>query len=209
MSLQHCSIRGSTITNVLPPVELHFVLLSTPPPGNSFKLSCFHEYLCLGMISAQYSKVELQQPHPGCYQGLLCYKGPLGSLHGRLARSFLQFPLLPICLYRNNEKALKHSLNFIQGTPFSPTLQLKAWSKRQLTDITIRSSAFNGKNKFWPSFPSVKSLRYSLGIERINASKIHIFFLGTLLLPAIYLTDYAFYYHVNCSRLQGKKKKKY
>lgn len=32
-----------------------------------------------------------------------------------------------------------------------------------------------------------------------------LFSLGTLPLPAIYLTDYAFYYHVNCFRLQEKK----
>lgn len=92
------------------------------------------------------------------------------------------------------------------GTAFSPPLKLKVWTKCQLTDITFHSSDFNGKNKFWQSFPSVKSLGYSLGIERINASKIHIFFLGTPLLPAIYLTDYAFYYHVNCFRLKEKKK---
>lgn len=91
------------------------------------------------------------------------------------------------------------------GTAFSPPLKLKVWTKCQLTDITFHSSDFNGKNKFWQSFPSVKSLGYSLGIERINASKIHIFFLGTPLLPAIYLTDYAFYYHVNCFRLKEKK----
>lgn len=112
----------------------------------------------------------------------------------------------PSALREIKKTAIKRSLNFIWGTAFSPPLhQEKVWSKCQLADITIHSSAFNGKNKFWQFFPSIKSLSYSQGIEGINASKIHIFFLGTPLLPAIYLTDYAIYYHVNCFRLQEKK----
>lgn len=206
MSLQHCSIRGSKITkNFLPPIELYFMFLPVPPPSSFLGLLfpwtfVFWDYFCLvlkGGISGTIYRLLRRST---------LIKGSCAVSTSGFPEVSYGFPLLSICPYRNHEIALKHSLNFIWHTSFSPPLQLKVWSTCQLTDIAIHSSAFNGKNKFWQTFPSIKSLSYSLGIDRINASRIRIFFLGTLLLPAIYLTDYAFYYHVNCFRLQGKKK---
>lgn len=74
-----------------------------------------------------------------------------------------------------------------------------------MSDYALQSSAFKRRDKIYLLFPDVEISASPQGKE-INVSKLRIFFSpGTRPLPAIYLTDYAFYYHVNCFRLLEKK----
>lgn len=157
---------------------------------------------------AWYSKIESHQPLSRFYQGLVGVMLGNYAVHpsASLSRCHIQFPLWPICLYISQKIRLKWSLRCLYRTYPSPHP-----SKRKFN--------VNVNPETQPSIllPLLWGINFSLSSQVLKIQALPeakksmqvrsiLFFLGTLPLPAIYLTDYAFYYHVNCLRLQGEKK---